>query len=572
MATLRVGVPLAGHSNHIEHKDAVWYSGNATTHNLSSRRIMKPTIPVIDLFAGPGGLGEGFSGLTPPRGSRRFATALSVEMEPFAHKTLTLRSFFRRFLPSRRPEAYYRYLRGEISIDELKSQCSEEWAAAERETLCAELGNPEHQPDIDEHLERVRSEQGSSPVVLIGGPPCQAYSLAGRSRNRGNKEYVPEEDSRHTLYLEYLKVIVKTWPAVFVMENVKGILSSTLHGEQMFSRIRSDLENPKPIVKKLGVKVGKKRHTYRLWPVCVPEKTLFEPGTMVFSADDFVVRAERMGIPQRRHRVIIIGVRDDVVASPELVRTNDFGKAPTVGETIGGLPRLRSGLSKKDDPESWRHAVVSVKENGAMDQIGDIAGSDVTKLIRKNATLKASKNLTRGGEFLRARVGAIKNADLRDWLLDPRLKGVCNHSTRGHIEPDLHRYMFASSFASIHGRSPTLKDFPRELYPKHKSATTALKTGNLFSDRFRVQVKNDTSTTIMSHISKDGHYYIHYDPAQCRSLTVREAARLQTFPDNYFFCGPRTSQYVQVGNAVPPLLARSIASVVHKLLRDAELI
>jgi len=146
---------------------------------------------------------------------------------------------------------------------------------------------------------------------------------------------------------------------------------------------------------------------------------------------------------------------------------------------------------------------------------------------------------------------------------------VVNHETRKHIPEDLLRYLFASSYAAVgaNGRSPKLHNFPVELLPKHENVARTLKYRHgFFNDRFRVQVAGQPATTVTSHIAKDGHYFIHHDPAQCRSWTVREAARVQTFPDNYFFEGTRTDQYRQVGNAVPPYLAVQIAAVVAAVL------
>lgn len=188
-------------------------------------------------------------------------------------------------------------------------------------------------------------------------------------------------------------------------------------------------------------------------------------------------------------------------------------------------------------------------------------------IIKNLPTPKNQQGANQGLKKSRS-LNVKNNTDLHDWYIDRRLgEFVINHETRGHIATDLHRYLFCSTWAEVSYENkwdnpfPRSKDYPESLKPNHKNFDSGK-----FRDRFREQLAHRPATTITSHISKDGHYFIHYDPSQCRSLTVREAARIQTFPDNYFFVGNRTQQYVQVGNAVPPFLAKQLAEVVAQLL------
>jgi len=512
--------------------------------------VVKP-IPIIDLFAGPGGLSEGFTSVRAKTGARAFRIALSIEREEAAHTTLRLRAFFRQFSPGKVPKAYYQYLRGEITRDALYRAHPTAACAAKQEAWLAELGVEPH----DNVKQRIcEALDGASVWALIGGPPCQAYSLVGRAR----RTHVPREefeaDKRHRLYKEYLRILADHRPPVFVMENVKGLLSSTLKGERIFERILEDLAAPSDAV---GNADGLR---YRLFPFNAAGQT-----QLWSDAKDFIIRSEEHGIPQARHRIIVLGVREDLLTTDAPAMKLDRIGTVSVAAVIDDLPRLRSGLSKGvDSGVAWRNAIRSAVERWSSHP--QFRTAEMARVLRHAEGIVKRLRVPRSGRGAPFRRVESAPAYKPDWYTDVHLEGVCNHETRGHITSDLERYLFASCFAVLHGRSPTLKDFPDFLLPDHRNARNAL-NGNLFSDRFRVQVKSRPSTTITSHISKDGHYFIHYDPSQCRSLTVREAARLQTFPDNYLFEGSRTEQYVQVGNAVPPILAHQIAGVVLDVLR-----
>lgn len=509
--------------------------------------------PIVDLFAGPGGLGEGFSS------HDRFRIVVSAEMDSAAHATLRLRAFYRilKRKNSSGLAAYYDFCNYATPFP--KSIALERaWAEASHEAQQLTLGQAEDNLKLDQ-LIQAGGVGADKTWVLIGGPPCQAYSLVGRARNRGKVDYKPEEDHRHFLYREYLRIIQKYRPAIFVMENVKGILSSSVNGERIFNTILQDLVDPD---KALGQ--PRSRAGYRIYSLSHPVS--FDRATDPSTVDPkkFVVKAEDHGIPQARHRVILLGVREDIDTG-KISPLAPASSLVTVQDALLGLPARRSHISRKEDcAEEWLEVVkahfVDLEKAARKKKLNDISDTFAKHSKRLNGNLSI-------GELRSLRVNSASRVDpLSTWYNDPALKVWLNHEARGHMPSDLLRYAYAAVYAEVNGRSPAGHeefDLLEQLRPAHANWESGK-----FSDRFRVQRANSPSTTITSHISKDGHYFIHPDPAQCRSLSVREAARLQTFPDNYFFQGNRTQQFHQVGNAVPPLLARKIAEIVLTLLVD----
>lgn len=518
---------------------------------------MPKQIKVIDLFAGPGGLGEGFSSyFDKDRGYYPFKIALSVEKEKSAHATLTLRAFYRQFKPDEAPAEYYQFLRGERGntpedyLYRLK-RYEAQIEAARHEARCLTLGKDNSAID----LALGKALDKDDDCILIGGPPCQAYSLVGRARRNGIAGYVAEEDGRNFLYREYLRILKKCRPMIFVMENVKGILSAKVEGDFVFKKIIEDLSNPWKGSRSNGPK-------YRVVSMVVPSDA---PTT---DPHDYIIRMEKFGIPQARHRVILLGIREDILKGSGRM-TLAPRKPSSIQKVIGDLPPLRSGLSKAKASETWISVVRDVRNIGAEIRSHELYGGRKVGLAL-DAAARAASDVpdSRGSNFSRHTEGQHLHKHmsdrLRDWYRDSQAPDLlCNHETRGHISGDLHRYMFGAAWSLVAEREGWDRPFPRpENYPPSLRPKHANFSSGDFADRFRVQAAGRVATTVTSHISKDGHYFIHYDPAQCRSLTVREAARIQTFPDNYFFVGNRTEQYVQVGNAVPPLLAREIAEIV----------
>ena len=520
---------------------------------------MNPRIGIVDLFSGPGGLGEGFTSVLGQHGEPVFEIDLSVEADAVAHRTLRLRSFLRK-VPDGFPSEYYNWQNGLTEEPDWASIWPDEWRTAGEECRHLELGTAEARDVLARRIPEIRQRRGDA-TVLIGGPPCQAYSLAGRGR-KASKGFAPHPKDRHLLYREYIDVLRMLRPAAFVMENVKGLLSSRTPEARIIDRVLEDL------------RAGGGSSPYFVFPIAAPA------GADVSNPKptDFVVHAEKHGVPQARHRVIIMGIRRDLVDEIDpgmLPRLDRQDEAVTVDMVLGGLPALRSRLSGRsgirDADDAWGEVI-----RRATGRMRRYVGRSFSPHVRDRfdraiarAAASAAKPPRNFAASITIGVDASCPDALAEWLVDRRVTRPSHHEARAHIPEDLERYLFLASWTEAHGRSPKAYEFPKFLAPNHES------WGKGFADRFRVQAAHHPSSTIVCHIAKDGHYFIHPDPGQVRSLTVREVARLQTFPDNYHFAGTRTQAYVQVGNAVPPFLARQIgealASSLDKVLRQSGL-
>lgn len=505
------------------------------------------SIPVVDIFAGAGGLGEGFSAYKAQSNSAPpFRIALSAEMDGHAISTLRTRAFFRQFAPGEAPESYYEYAAGKVAAP-WTAETKEQWVAACDEALQLELGDRVDDKVLHDRVERISAaaKKSGTPWILVGGPPCQAYSLVGRSRNRGIAHYVAEDDHRHYLYEHYLAIIAQFRPAAFVLENVKGMLSAQIDEQSIFDEIFARMKRPG----------GRSGPRYKIVPLVQTDRDEVD-----WEPRDYLVRAERLDLPQARHRVILVGILEDLSRSIKPLAARAPGV--TVGDMIKDLPAIRS--SPTDDTVfSWPTYAYDLLKSCAT-HAKSIDASTAEFLINLAGSAQQSRDLDVGGQWVPGQVAPLKNEELDRFIRDPRLNGYIGHHSRRHMKSDLMRYGYAAAFAQVHKHSPRgSSEFPVDLHPEHKSWLVA----NRFVDRFKVQRFEGQSSTITSHLAKDGHYFIHPDARQLRSLTIREAARLQTFPDNYIFEGPEGAQRKQVGNAVPPWLAYKIAGVIHDALK-----
>lgn len=412
------------------------------------------TYNFIDLFAGAGGLSEGFF-------QGGFNPVAHIEMNLSAAQTLETRSAYYYLKKIGNLSLYNDYLKGRITRNAFIEQIPREVL----QTVICEAMSEDTLPGIFEQIDEILNEDEFDHVdVIIGGPPCQAYSLVGRAQS-SHMERPMAEDPRNNLYLLYARFLRKYQPKMFVFENVMGV--ETANKGKTWRNIQAQL----------------KRVGYRI--ECHEQ-----------NASDF-------GVLQSRRRMIIVGWRKDTtfhypqfgVVSPNAI----------VNDLLQDLPKLTPGKSGSRYGRTAPSTYVT--------DTGIRTKSDVLTL----------------------------------------------HTARPNISQDINIYRRAITLWNDGHQRLRYDRLPQKLRT-HKNV-------NSFLDRFKV-VEGDEQCchTILAHLSKDGHYFIHPDITQHRSITPREAARIQSFPDNYFFEGSRTAVFTQIGNAVPPMMARAIAEKIAEQL------
>lgn len=412
----------------------------------------------IDLFAGAGGLSEGFL-------QAGFKPVAHVEMDEFAARTLETRSAYYYLKGTNNLGIYKKYLSGKLTRDELM----EHIPASITKTIINETMSEETLPAIFKTIDGIMKIRGISNIdVIVGGPPCQAYSLVGRAQSK-HMEVPMEEDPRNYLYKLYVRFLKRYQPRMFVFENVTGIESA--NGGTTWKNIQKYL-------KRVGYEIECREQN-----------------------------ARSFGVLQSRRRMIIVGwLKQSGLKYPDFLEVNADA---IVNDLFNDLPKLHPG--ERSD---------------------------------KYARTKASKYVSDYG---------IRTVD----------DVLTLHNCRPNQDRDIQIYIRAVELWNDGHQRLNYNDLPEEL-KTHKNRHS-------FVDRFKV-VEGDESCchTVLAHLSKDGHYFIHPDIEQHRSITVREAARIQSFPDSYFFEGPRTSQFVQIGNAVPPLMAKGIAMGIFEQLHKGD--
>lgn len=415
---------------------------------------IKKEFNFIDLFAGAGGLSEGFF-------QCGFNPVAHVEMDPYAAKTLETRTCFYYLKKIGRLDHYYDYLRGRISRENLLESVPEDVL---KTIINAEMSDKTLK-SIFKKIDEIIKEDGIQGIdVIIGGPPCQAYSLVGRAQSN-HMETPMHEDPRNHLYLLYARFLKKYQPKMFVFENVTGITSA--NGGQTWKNIRSYL-------KRVGYEIECKEQN-----------------------------AYYFGVLQNRKRMIIIGWKKK--SELRYPAFQEINVQAVVNDLLYDLPKLIPG-----------------EENN------NYNNNPMSTYVRESHIRTSADILT-------------------------------HHVCRPNTSQDIQIYQKTVELWNDSHKRLKYNDLPDNL-KTHKNRST-------FTDRFKV-VEGDHAYchTVLAHLSKDGHYFIHPDIEQHRSITVREAARLQSFPDNYFFEGPRTAQFKQVGNAVPPLMAKGIAQGIKQQL------